>query len=73
MCNTYFAEEHHHTHHIFLFLLLKLIFVIDLYLHQTQLYGYSCIHINLSLGGNVEMYNCLICDLWRKVHFSQNK
>lgn len=54
MCNKYFAEEYHHAHHIFLFLLLKLIFLIDLYLHQTQFCGYSCIHINLSLGGNVQ-------------------
>jgi hypothetical protein len=55
MCNKHFTEEYHHTHHIFLFLSLKLIFLIDLYLHQTQFYGYSCIHINLSLGGNVQL------------------
>lgn len=55
MCNKYLAEEYHHTHHIFLFLVLKLIFIIDLCLHQTQFYGCSCIHINLSLGGNVQL------------------
>jgi len=61
MCNTHFAEEYHYTHHIFLFLLLKLIFLIDIYLHQTQFYGYGCIHINLSLGGNVRVQ---LPDMW---------
>jgi hypothetical protein len=43
-----FAKEYHHTHHIFLFLLLKF-FLIDLYLYQNKFYGYSCIHV-LKLG-----------------------